>query len=201
MVSLAEARSSQLALQDQGTRLLETFKISDIVGELGEFGLQGSLTYGLMIKPDIDARVYCNEPDINKVAEIAATIMTLPNVIRTQVLNYNSYPSGPGQPQGIYLGIKYDFEDVLWNFDSWIINPANELGAEFNDLGTIDSDVKDTILLLKYRLRELGLYPGSSKIAGSFSSADLYRAIVRDDARDIDQLIEWRQQHPVMNKS
>jgi len=201
VITLEQARSSQLALQEQGTRLLEAFKIGGIVGKLGEFGLQGSFIYGLMVKPDIDARVYCDEPDINQVAEIAAAIMTLPNVIRTNVVNYSSYPPDPGQPEGIYLGIRYDFENVLWNFDIWIISPANELGAEFNDLGSIDPSVKNTILLLKYRLKELGLYPGSSKIIGSFSSADLYRAVVRDGIRDADRLIEWRRRYPIINKS
>lgn len=201
MITLEEAHANQVALQQQGTRLMEAFKLKDMVSKLGDFGLQGSFTYGLMVKPDIDARVYCDKPSINGVADIAATIMTLPNVIRTNVVNYSSYSPEPGQPKGIYLGIKYDFEDVLWNFDIWIINSDNELGAEFNDLETIDPGLKDTILLLKYRLKEQGLYPGSSKIPGSFSSADLYRAVIRDGIRELDRLLEWRRRYPIMNKS
>ncbi len=62
MITLEEARASQLSIQQQGARLLEAFRVEDILNKVGVFGLQGSFSYDLMIKPDIDARVYCDEP-------------------------------------------------------------------------------------------------------------------------------------------
>ncbi len=127
--------------------------------------------------------------------------MVLPNVIKTTVVNYINYPPQLGQPKGIYLGIKYDFEGSLWNFDIWVMSPENELGAEFYPLERISPNLKDTILLLKYRLKEMSLYPGSTKIPGSFSSADLYRAVMRDGIRDMEELIKWRQRFISINES
>ena len=201
MIELDEAKKLRDAWQSQGERLLQEFDVSHILQPLGVLVLEGSFTYGLMIKPDIDGRIYSNNPSVEAVSGMLKPLAMHPGVVRTMLVNYTELKPEPGMPVGLYLGIRYQFEHVIWNFDIWITKPEDELSAEFKPMARMDDAQRDELLLLKYQLKESGFYPGSSKIPGSFSSADLYRAVLRDGVATIDDLLEWRKDHPGINQS
>lgn len=201
MITLSEAKRQQDQLQAQGKQLLSEFDLAMFVKPIGQLILEGSFTYGLMVKPDIDARIYSDEPSVDVVSNLLKPAAMNPLMKRTMLVDYTTFTPSKGMPVGIYLGLRYLFEDVLWNFDIWVIRPADELGREFHSMTALTPDQRDQILLLKYQLNERGLYPGNSRSPDSFSSADLYRAVLRDGAVDLQSLKQWRADRPGANNS
>lgn len=176
--------------------MLAEFDVVRWLQPLGTLELEGSFTYGLMVKPDIDGRIYCDQPSLQAASELLQPTALHPGVVRTMLVNFLVATPDPGMPVGIYLGIRYLFETVVWNFDIWVIRPEDELSDEFKLMTNLGASERDKLLLLKYQLKERGFYPGSTKVPGSFSSADLYRAVRRDGVDNLDDLLEWRKKHP-----
>ena len=201
MITLEEAKIQQAEMHAQGQRLLDEFPVLALVDRLGETVISGSFSYNLMIKPDIDLSVFTNSVDIAMIAEIAQMITTMDQVSMVLVSNKLIKRPDPGMPVGVYLRVKRLFEDVEWNFDIWIMKREDYISSEFDGMIRLPATQHDLLLLLKYQLKAVRMYPGSSKISNSFSSADLYRAVLRDNCKSLDDLIEWRKQYPIINQT
>ncbi len=192
MITLEEAKKQARQYQDTADKLLQKYPIEQMLSEIGEFDLDGSYLYGWMVQPDIDPGVFIDKPDIDKVTEFVTKIMRLDGLIKANIVNYSKYPPSPGKPKGIYLGLKIDFMDELWNFDIWFVNKADMLDTKFFYKGwhkNVTQEQADSIILLKFQLKELGIY------GKEFYSADVYRAVLKDGVRDIEQLRMWRQEN------
>ncbi len=201
MITLEEAKQRQDEWLAQGTRLLQEFPIITELDKLGQVEVEGSFSYKLMVKPDIDIHLFTDSVNLEDIAELARRVTLMNGVSRVLVSNKLVKTPDPGMPVGVYLGIKRFIEEVEWNFDIWIMREENYISSEFSHMNTLPDETYELLLWLKYQLKEVGMYPGSSKIPTSFSSADLYRAVLRDDCKTLDELIEWRQKHPLINQT
>ncbi len=189
MISLKEAKLQSKQYQDMADKLMRKYPIEKMLSEIGEYDLDGSYLYGWMAQPDIDPYIFVHKPNIDEVTNFVRKIMRLDGVIKGNIVNYTSYPPTTGKPKGIYLGLKIDFMDQLWNFDIWFMNKNDLLDVEFFYKGwykKVNTEQADAIILLKFQLNELGVY------GKEFFSADVYRAVVKDGVRNLDQLRNWR---------
>jgi hypothetical protein len=138
-----------------------------------------------MVKRDIDIYVLIDEYDLAKVADYAHKLIVSEKIGKTSVDNMRmERVLIKGVPNGHYLGLNVPFEGSMWNFDIWFVKKEDLIDQSNFPLGW------------EHNLSEIKLYPHSSKVAGSFASADVYRAVMNDGIKTIDELQEWRKTHP-----
>ena len=191
-MTLEEAKSNAAQLKSDAEELLDKFEIKRRFSPLGEVELRGSVLYGLMVRYDLDFNIYSDDPKIEKAAEVAKDLLTIPDLYAVQVNNHYVVPPTLGKPKGIYIGIKPYFKSNVWVIDGWYLKREDaldqvEFGTEWWKEITLEQ--KDTMLLLKATLNEQGRY------AKEFVSAEIYRAVKDDGVETIDQLEVWRQSH------
>ena len=191
-MTLEEAKRNAAQLKADAEELLEKFKIQHHLRPLGEVELRGSALHDLMVRYDLDFNIYSDDPKIEKAAEVAKGLMTLPDMAGVQVNNHYVVPPTPGKPVGIYIGIKPYFKGNVWIIDGWYLKREDVLnqvafGAAW--WKEVRPEQKDTMLLLKATLHEQGRY------AKEFFSADVYRAVNDDGVKTIEDLEVWRQFH------
>lgn len=200
MITVAEAKAKQDAMQTEGERLLISLNMLPDLAEFGTVQIQGSFLYGLMVKRDIDIYVLIDEYDLGKVAEYARKLAVSEKIGKTSVDNMRMERVPiQGVPKGHYLGLNVPFEGSMWNFDIWFVKVEDLIDQSNFPLGwekKLSQEQRDSIIFLKHNLAEIKLYPHSSKIPGSFASADVYRAVMNDRVKTIDELQEWRKTHP-----
>lgn len=200
MISIAEAHAKQDAMQAQGQRLLESLNLVERLKGFGEVHIQGSFLYGLMVKEDIDMYVLVDEYDLEEVAELAKQLIIETKAGKVAVDNTRTDRVAiPGVPKAYYMGLKPSFENVMWNFDIWFVKEQDLIDQQNFPLGwekKLSQEQRDAIIFLKANLKEQKLYPHSSKIPGSYASADVYRAVMNDSVKTVDELHEWRKTHP-----
>lgn len=198
MITVEEAKKHQVSLQKDGQAILSKYSILKLLSKLGDVHIDGSFTYGLMVKPDIDFHIFTESPDIMNVADVCRELFMIPELTRLHVSNRQSFVEPrPGTPKGIYLGFRIYFQGSEWNFDIWNINPKHKINSETFATGwheKLTQNQRDVILLLKYNLKELGRYPGIEK--GMYASADVYRAVLTGDVHTIEELDNWRVNNP-----
>jgi hypothetical protein len=187
-------------MQEEGKRLLKSLNMLPDLAEFGTVQVQGSFLYGLMVKRDIDIYVLIDEYDLAKVADYAHKLIVSEKIGKTSVDNMRmERVLIKGVPNGHYLGLNVPFEGSMWNFDIWFVKKEDLIDQSNFPLGwenKLSQEQRDSILFLKHNLSEIKLYPHSSKVAGSFASADVYRAVMNDGIKTIDELQEWRKTHP-----
>ncbi|MBI2798426.1 hypothetical protein HYX70_04000 [Candidatus Saccharibacteria bacterium] len=198
MITLEEANKKAEALQKDGRALLDQYDTLSLLARLGDIHVDGSFAYGLMVKPDIDFHIYSSFPDIRKVSEVSQKLLETPELVRILVSNKQDYlEPETGHPKGIYLGFRIFYKGQAWNFDVWVVKPENKVDSEMFEFGwhkKLTKEQRDSILLLKYNLKDQGRYPGLDE--GMYASADIYRAVMKDGVRTIEELDEWRKTHP-----
>jgi hypothetical protein len=58
MISIEEAKERQAHLQSTAQKILDHYKIEQMLKPLGEVHKVGSFQYGLMVRPDIDFQIF-----------------------------------------------------------------------------------------------------------------------------------------------
>ncbi len=193
MISLVDAKQHQLVFQQDARALLDFYNIEPLLGPLGEVHTIGSFAYGLMVKPDTDFLIYNERPEFESLLAIANTLMHSPGMGKVSVANHFAWPDMPGVPKSMYLCLKPNWHNVVWQIDIHVMKRQDHQDSDTFAIGwhkKLTEDQRDTILLLKYQLAEQKRY------CMDFFSADIYRAVVKDNVRTISELEEWRKTHP-----
>lgn len=196
-MTLEEAKKRADRYQAAAQAIVEHYRFEKIFGSLGKFEYEGSYRYKLMVKPDIDAHVYADEIDKEKVADIARQYLLRDDMIRVLVMDHRIHSKTleprPGFPQGVYFGLRWAWEGELWNLDLWIFPQSEKKDPEFfveNWHKQLTPEQHDDILLLKHQLKEASLYNVE------FHSVDVYRAVVNDGIKTVEEIKGWRKTHP-----
>jgi|SRR5438309_5512697 len=191
-MTLEEAKKTAALLKADAEELLEKFEIKKHLRALGEVEIRGSVLYDLMVRYDLDFNIYSDDPKIEKAAEVAKGLTTVPEMYGVQVNSHFVVPPPLGKPKGIYLGIKPYFKGNVWIIDGWYLKREDALDQiEFGPgwWKEVSVEQKDSMLLLKANLNEQGRY------AKEFFSAEIYRAVKDDGVRSIEELENWRKTH------
>lgn len=186
-------QSEELVLE--GRELLKSLKLEEVLSQYGKVTIDGSLSYELMVLPDIDIGVWCQAPSIAAAQQVADYLKSQSNVQHVDVADTLSTPSAiPHHPDGIYLGIKALSRARTWNIDVWFLQPGRE--ARLPDLAEdwykhLSRHQKETILSLKQALVEAGEYGTSMQSPTALNGVDVYRGVVLGGVDSVGELRDW----------
>lgn len=193
-MTLEEAKRQQKVLQDRATELLENYQIKELFSRVGELTIVGSYSYGLMVIPDIDFNIYCENPLAfnDQISDLVNVLLKKEGVVKVSIAKSGFFmPPDDGKPKGIWIGINILFKEKIWNIDTWVLRKeeaeAVPLGFSVNDLS---QELRDKILLLKAELNAQNKY-GRKK---SFYSAEVYKAVVEANVSTVNELEDWQQE-------
>lgn len=185
--------NQQEELQKESHQVLEKLNLVEILSKYGKPTLVGSVTLGLMTWKDIDIEVITDNPNKEDIANIASTLINLPNYrIDLTVIN-NEDKHNPHTPKGIYLGIKY-FDDIpiqeqfgasekVWKIDIWFLTKENAQGA----IKTKEIEEKLTDEKRKIILEIKEALATNPKYRKTIFSMDIYNAVLDNEVKNLEE--------------
>ncbi|GEM_PF-2499610 len=197
MISLIEAKRKSEDVRRDAQALLSAFKIPEMLGKFGTVFLTGSFMHGTMLKPDIDVHVYNDDILFEPIADFLRGLISRPEV-RRLTFNNRMNKGRDSEKYGIYLKVKYLFNDRNWNVDIHFVldKYRHILEAHEKEWAELSQEKKDLIILLKAQLAEQNLYPASPLNKNSFYSKEIFDAVRNDGVQKIEDLSDWRKTHP-----
>ena len=200
MIDLKEIKAQQQAIQEQGQRLLKHVPIELICNTYGDYQIGGSFKHSLMLasKADIDGYILVDDKiELMEGLELLGELVKIPEVKRTAIEKNFDGTSEHTLPH-LTLQVKIPFEDHRWNFDIQIINRKDFKSFSYLDFHSYTESQRLVMLSLKAELYQRRLYPGSTKLPNSFSSVDVYRAVLEFGVATDDEMIAWGKTHPTL---
>jgi hypothetical protein len=162
----------------------------DLVRRWARFGrpvLVGALAYDLLVDPDIDMEIYCPELGIADGFQALGECALNPHVTKARFANELA-----GRDQALYWQLRYRHDDgTEWKIDMWsapqdyALPRAEHLVAPMR--AALTAETRGAILALKAaRALDAGL---------QCPSIDLYRAVLDDGVRTVEELRAWLTTH------
>jgi hypothetical protein len=154
----------------------------------GEPIVVGAVAHGLVVAPDVDLEVYCDEPLIADGFALLSRWAQHPRVCAASFRNALDTPD-----LGLYWQLRYTAADgERWKIDMWSVRHDHP-GPLGRDLiapmaAALTRQSRAAILALKEALRR----DGRSEVR----SIDLYRAVLEGGVGDEPQLDAWLGAHP-----
>ena len=166
----------------------------DLVPKWERFGravLVGAFAYDLLVVPDIDMEIYCPDLKIEHGFQVLSECALNHRVTKARFSNELA-----GRDKALYWQLRYKLEDgTEWKIDMWSAPEDYDLPRGEHLVkpmrASLTSETRQAILKLK-ELRSL-----DSNL--SCPSVDLYRAVLDDGVRTIDDLHIWLKTHQTGN--
>lgn len=185
-----ERESDRLA--DEARTIIERLGLFAAWNAVGaEAHIVGSLATGLMMKHrDIDLHVYPDPLDAAASFRAVAAVAAVPGVRRAQFVNLINTDEACLEWH-LFYGESPDAPE--WQIDMIAIRRRSRYDGYFERVAQRIRDVltpesRRAILALKART------PDAEKITG----IEYYQAVLRDDVRDWDEFVRWRNDHPAV---
>lgn len=178
--------------QKNQKRAWEVVRKSRLVPLWESFGakvnLVGSLKIGVLGKHlDIDFHIYTPELKLGQSFDIIAQIAENLNAKSCQFIN-----SAQTEEECFEWHLTCaDSDNQLWQIDIIQIKQGSKYDGYFENIAEkikaqMTEEQKDTILKLKFET------PENIKISGM----EYYKAVIQDNVKNIDELLEWQKKHP-----
>lgn len=162
----------------------------DLLARWSRFGrpvLVGALSFDLAVAPDIDMEIYCPELRVEHGFEVLSQCAGNPRILSAQYLNGLATPD-----QAFYWQLRYRAEDgEEWKVDMWsaphdyALPRGEDFVAPMRE--ALTPETRGAILRLK-EARAAGEIP-------MCLSVDLYRAVLGDGVRTVEQWRTWQETH------
>ena len=176
----------QNELQKEGNEVLEKIGLLSTLSNYGQVVVSGSLVTGLMSWRDIDIEVLTENPSIDSVFNVAKLLLENNKVKSIQVQDNTRHRMHDHQPDGMYLGFRYQGQDV-WKFDIWFLTGNNHTGKD--DIEWINSTMtpekQKSILNIKSKISD------NPKYRKSIFSIDIYKAVLNENVKSYDEFGEY----------
>jgi diamine N-acetyltransferase len=174
--------------QRTAQKILDALQLLERWRQFGEPVLVGSAAYGLLVSPDIDIEIYCEEPRIEDGFEVLRACALLPGVTRAR---FARYPDGP--EQSLYWQLRCLGDDGQeWKIDMFSLarDHRGPTGAQLTGplQQVLTEETRRAILALKERVQRAGEH--------DFRSIDIYRAVLEGGARSLEDLKAWLERNP-----
>jgi hypothetical protein len=155
--------------------------------------LVGAAAYGLVVAPDIDMEIFCDEPKIEDGFEVLRACALHPQVRKARFTNALNGPD-----MGLYWQLRYQHEDGQeWKIDMWSMgrdHPGPLSAALVEPMNRALTDqTRQAILEIKEGIR---LEPQLQ-----CSSIHVYRAVLEDGVGNVEQFRLWRVNNPTSGLS
>jgi len=178
----------QNKLQKQAFEVIKKLDLNNILGKYGQFSLVGSIEYSLMTWRDIDANLTMQAyPKDTEYWEIVKAIFLLPKVKLLRLAD-NRQQVEADRPKSMYLGIKYeDDENNIWKIDIRLLAKESITTDRIAQLiqENITEETRIIILQIKSQVCD------NPKYHKSFSSVDIYEAVLLSGVKDMDGFREY----------
>ena len=187
---MSEITSRADSRQKTGLDILSDLKLLELWGRFGDPVIVGAVAYGLVVAPDIDMEIFCEEPRINDGFAVLAACSTHPKVKDAGFSNHLH------DEQALYWRLGYLHDDgQLWKIDMWSCRPREVVGVCGANLvdplrKALTEPARETIL----RLKEEILAQQTFKCP----SLQIYRAVLDHGVNTSEELREWVEQNPVV---
>lgn len=163
----------------------------ELIQQWNAFGkpvLVGAAAYGLLVTPDIDLEIYCDELHIEDGFEVLRACAINPHVHSARFSNQLHGPD-----MGLYWQLRYLDEDGLdWKIDMWSVHsdhPGPTSAALVEPMkSALTPETRQAILEIK----EQALLDATLHCP----SIHIYRAVLDDGVRSLEQLKAWLAHHP-----
>ena len=145
--------------------------------------LVGAVAFGLVVAPDIDIEIFCDQPRIEDGFEIMRACALHPRVRKARFANEMDGPD-----QGLYWQLHYLHEDEQeWKIDMWSLqhdHPGPYAAALVEPMRkALTDETRRAILELK---EQMLLDPGLQR-----GSIHIYRAVLDGGVRSSEQFRVW----------
>jgi len=166
-------------------QIMEELNLLDLWRVVGEPILVGAVAYNLVISPDIDLEIYCDQPEVMAGFSVIEKCVRNPNVIGARYSNHLNR-----EDKGIYFQIKYkNHDDTVWKVDMWLM-AYDHPGPCARDLvepllQVLDDETREAILLIKEEVRR--------KLSVNVASIHIYEAVIDYNVRNYEEFIVWHE--------
>jgi hypothetical protein len=143
----------------------------------------GAVSYGLVVAPDIDMEIFCDEPKIQDGFAVLQACALHPRVRKARFSNKLDEPD-----EGLYWQLGYRHEDGQeWKIDMWSVRrshpgPWSAVLVEPMQQALTDETRRIILELKEQILLDATLYRGS---------INLYRAVLDDGVQTVQQYRTW----------
>lgn len=148
----------------------------------------GAVAYGLVVAPDIDIEIFCDEPKIQDGFVVLRDCALHPRIRKARFANELDGPD-----QGLYWQLRYQHANGQeWKIDMWSMqhsHPGPCSAALVEPMKqSLTDETRQAILELKEQaLLDVTLHCGSIHI---------YRAVLDDNIRSLEQFRMWLERNP-----
>jgi hypothetical protein len=178
-------------LREEAEAVATDLKLSEQFGHLGDPVWVGSAALGLMVRPDLDITVACQELDESAVVALsglfALQLYVRQVTYRDDTAMWNDEPET--YPDGLYLGLKYCRDpEREWNLDIWFVDEPDRQPdlAHLRTLAPrLDHERRVAILRIKDQWARRPEYGGSVR------GFDVYTAVLDDGVRTPSEFERW----------
>lgn len=173
--------------QEVARSIIEDLGLMEKWKRYGRPVIVGSCAYQLVVSPDIDMEIYCPDLKIEHGFQVLAECAQNPRVKKARFVN-----ALLNEDKALYWQLRYEYIDgTMWKVDMWSANEDYDLPRSEDLVGpmkeALTPETKKTILLLKEtRLKDSSI---------QCQSIDLYRAVIDDGIRNVDDFREWLKNH------
>ncbi|MBP9702434.1 hypothetical protein KBD69_01990 [Candidatus Woesebacteria bacterium] len=174
--------NNQKLLQKQAYLVVEQLDLRNILNNVGDFQLVGSIEYGLMTSRDIDANLMMNESPTD--SDFWSIVKPIFSKIGVKSITIADNRSGAevDRPKSMYLGIKYeDNEKNIWKIDIRFL--AKESVTTDRIAKLIEENITDETRQIILKIKSLVC--DNPKYHKDFSSVDIYEAVLLSNVKNI----------------
>ena len=181
--TLARATNMLHVAQD----ILTQLQLMERWSAFGNPVLVGAAAYGLVVAPDIDMEIYCDEPKIKDGFEVLLACALHPQVKKARFSNRLNEAD-----MGLYWQLVYQHENGQeWKIDMWSMRHDHPGPTSASLVGPMIQALTDVTRRVILDLKEQKLHDPMLQCG----SIHIYRAVLDDGVRNIEQFKNWLEHH------
>ena len=178
----------QNKLQKEGNEVLEKLQFLSFLSKYGEPIITGSLATGLMTWRDIDIELVDKNKSYQNLFDTVSYLFEIENIKNIQLNNNIGGRIRIENPDGLYLGFQYQYEQELWKIDVWFIHNEKKHSGKDDVLyfkNNIDEEKRKSILIIK---NQMATHP---KYRKTIFSTDIYDAVLKEGVESYEGFFEY----------
>ena len=117
MIESDELLHRQAQRKQVADQILSHLGLMERWARVGEPSLVGAAAYGLLVAPDIDLEIYCDNPSVDPGFAIVSELARQPAVWKVRFSNELD-----ARDRGLYWQLRYRAHDAeIWKIDMWLL--------------------------------------------------------------------------------
>jgi hypothetical protein len=148
----------------------------------------GAVAYGLVVAPDIDIEIFCDEPKIRDGFAVLRDCALHPRVRKARFANELDGPD-----QGLYWQLRYQYGNGQeWKIDMWSVRHSHPGPCSATLVDPMKQALTDETRRIILEIKEQILLDATFHCA----SIHIYRAVLDDGIRNVEQFRMWLERNP-----